>query len=362
MGLTNFSNVQLAEFQARLEGLWAEPQKSKNYQPFADSLKAVLEYQTAVLTPIEDPDIEHDFKVKFVDFAALTPATITQNDDCTNAKGTEGAGKTKTYALDYKKSVTFSVERDQLEKSFIGKDEIVATGLAQAIKSLIEDYNAGIPAVIEANRGDVVVGYAGPTGWTADIVGKEMEITTAQWNPELMIPQMMRVKRLLRNRGGIILDGGSLFNEYYKGMKTQVNSDGKTTAEMFGDIPYRHDLDGFAAATLTDSFYMIDPGTIAIANRAKYPALNRAQWTQGASGSYLRYSIPVSIPGFGSMMMINQGGLQRQNLMIDVQYSIVCDAGKELDTWKLILRAGTFTNPVRNLTGNTGILKFKKVA
>jgi hypothetical protein len=363
MAVANPSNIQLAEQQVRLESIWAEPQRQKSYVPRVDSLKAVLEQQTAILAPIEDSQIEADFKVKWVDHAAITPVSLTQNDDCANTAGSEGLGKTATFALDYRKAATFSVELDQREKSFIDIDEMIATGQASAIKSLLEDFNATIPAAIETNRGTPVAAYVtgGVGPWVLDTPNKELEIPTASWTVANIIPQLMRVKRLARFADAIIMDGGSLFNEYYSALRTEVNADGKTAATMLGDIPYRHDLDGYSAASLTSSFHMIDPGTIAIANRAKYPSLANAKMTNGAAGNYLRYSIPVNIAGLPQMAFVNQGSLIKQSLMMDVQYSIICTGGKELATWKIILRAGIFFNPARLLATNSGILKFTKV-
>lgn len=362
MAVANPTNIQFAEYQAALENIWAQPQKNKNYVPRIDSLKMALGQQTATLAPLEDPDTEKDFKVKWVDHAAETPTDLTQNDDCTNTIGSQGLGKTQTYALDYKKSVTFSVERDQLEKSFIPGSEMVAIGLASKTKDLLESFNATIPAVLNTNRGDVVANYVGgTTGWTLDAVGKRITIASANMVSDQVIPQLLLAKRYARFQGGMIHDSSTLFKDYYKGLKTLVNADGKAVNEMYQDAPYCHDVDGMAAASLSDTFFYIDPGTIAIANRAKYPSLATAKWTQGASGSYLRYSMPISLPDLPQMEFVVGQQLKKQSLMLDVQYSVVCSGGKEFDTWKLILRAGVFVNPVRLLTGNTGILKFVKV-
>jgi hypothetical protein len=363
MALTTFSNVQLAEQQVALDSVWQQPQYQKSYTPRTDSLKAILEQQTAQLQLLEDPNVEYDVRMKWVDHSAITPTSLTQNDDCANPAGSEGTGKTATYALDYKKHATFSVEKDQFEKSFLAQDNAVATGQAQAIKSLLEDFNASIPAILNTNRGTPVAGYGtGMTGWTVDAAApKQITIAAANFKATDIIPQLMKVKRLARFSDALIMDGGSLFNEYYTGLKTQVNADGKTLSEMYGDIPYRHDLEAFPLASLTDSFFVVDPGTLAVANRAKYPPIGSASWTMGAAGSYLRYSVDVNIAGLPQMMFINQGRLIKQGLKMDVQYAIVCSGGKELLTWKFILRAGVFVTPVRNLATNTGILKFTKV-
>jgi hypothetical protein len=363
MALTTFSNVQLAEQQANLENVWAQPQKQKNYTPRVDALKAILEQQTAQLELLEDPNKEYDVRLKWIDHATSAPAAMTQNDDCANTAGTEGVGKTQSYALDYKKSLAFSVEKDQFEKAFSTMDEAIATGQAQVIKTLLEDFNATIPGIINTGRGTPAAAFGtGMTGWTVDAAApKQITIAAANYSAETIIPQLMKVKRLARFSDALIMDGGSLFNEYYKGLKSVVNGEGKLINELYGDIPYRHDMDAFPAASLTDSFFVIDPGTLAVANRAKYPSINNAEWTHGASGSYLRYSIPVSIASLPQLIYVNQGALAKQSLTLDVQYSIICTGGKEFLTWRFMLRAGVFVTPVRNLTTNTGILKFTRV-
>ena len=63
MALTTFSNVQLAEQQVALDSVWQQPQFQKSYTPRTDSLKAILEQQTAQLQLLEDPNMEYDVGV-----------------------------------------------------------------------------------------------------------------------------------------------------------------------------------------------------------------------------------------------------------------------------------------------------------
>ena len=62
------------------------------------------------------------------------------------------------------------------------------------------------------------------------------------------------------------------------------------------------------------------------------------------------------------MMFITQGKMIKQQLLVDVQYSVVCSGAKLYPTWSLKLRAGVFANPIRCNAGNTGILSFVKAA
>jgi hypothetical protein len=143
--------------------------------------------------------------------------------------------------------------------------------------------------------------------------------------------------------------------------------DGKAAQSMYDDLAFRHDLTGFAANGLSAYTFLVDKGSLAIANRSKYPTLQQLAgakdggWTHTAQGSFMRYSIPINMPDLLPMMFISQGKLIKQQLMVDVQYSVVCDNNALKPTWALKLRGGVFANPIRCNTGNTGILSFLKV-
>ncbi len=362
MSLTNFNNIKAAEIQPILDNIWKEPATSKSYGIKANTIKAILENQTAQLSLLEDPEKKNTVSVKWVDFCGDTSTDVTDADDCTPAACGEGSAKKQDYALDIFISDCYSVASEELESSAVDYDTIVATGLASKIKNIVEKFNSKAVAVIAANKGTNP--FPGP--YTYSGVTKDTTVPAVDFGAEKLIPYFMQVAEMNRSQETYILDGGNLFQDYYKATKFANNADGKAAQSMYDDLAFRHDMPGFAANTISDFTFLIDRGALAIANRAKYPALSKLAsmtdggWIHTGSGSIMRYSIPVNVPEFMKMQFVSQGKLVKSTLYIDVQYSVVCTGGLLLPTWKLKLRAGVYANPIRCATGNTGILSFDK--
>jgi hypothetical protein len=364
MSLTNFNNIKAAEVQVVLDNIWAEPSTSKSYSVKAHTIKAILENQTAELKVLENPDQKRDFAIKWVDFCGDTSSDGSEADDCANTAGGEGAAKTETYALDIFIEDSYSVASEELEAAVVDYDQIVATGLSAKIRNMVENFNKKAVAVIAANKG--VNPF--PGNYAYDAVTKDTTISGADFGGEKLIPYFMQVAEMNRSRELYLLDGGNLFQDYYVATKNSLNADGKTANTMYSDFSFRHDMAGFAANDINNETFLIDKGSLAIANRAKYPELSKLAslpdggWIHMSTGSMMRYSIPVNIPDFLPMMFIQQGKLAKQALMIDVQHSVVCVGSVLKPTWALKLRAGVFASPIRCNTGNTGILSFVKGA
>ena len=364
MALTNFSNVKAAEIQPLIDQIWKEPSTSKSYGVKAHTIKAILENQTAQLSLLETSEKKNEVSVKWVDFCGDTSTDGTDADDCDNVKGGEGTAKKKDYALDIFVEDTFSVASEELESSVVDYDNIVATGLAAKIRNIMEKFNSKAVAVIAANKGTNP--YPGP--YSYDGTSKDTTVTGSDFGAEKLIPYFMQVAESNRSMETFLLDGGNLFQDFYKADKYAVNSDGKAAKAMYDDLLFRHDMSGFAANSLSAYTFLIDKGALAIANRAKYPTLQALAgmpdggWIHTNSGNMMRYSIPVNIPDFMPMMFVSQGKLVKRSLMLDVQHSIVCSSDLLYPTWKLKLRAGVFASPIRCNTGNTGILSFLKEA
>jgi hypothetical protein len=365
VALTNFNNIKAAEVQLKLDQIWADPVKSKDYTPIANAVKVVLENQTAELKELEDSEKKRDVSIKWVDFCGDTAEDGAYDDTCVNEKAAEGTAKKVDVALDTFITDKFSVAIEELEGSVISYDEVVATGLAAKIKNIVERFNSKVVAAIEANRG-----YNPFTdgNYTVDnVTDKKTSIPAADMKAEIVFPYLAQVSALNRSNSVYLLDGGNLFQDYNKSLLSVANADGKLGAAFYDQLPYRHDLFGFAANTLSSASYLIDRGSLAIANRAKWPTLQSLTsakdggWIHTSNGNFMRYCIPVNIPSLPTMTFVKQGQLMKQQLLIDVQYSVVCHTdGKLYATWALKLRTGVFANPVRCNANNTGIIKLVK--
>jgi hypothetical protein len=365
MALTNFNNIKAAEIQLKLDQLWKDPQYDKSYTPRANALKTILENQTVTVEPLETPDKLRDVKVKWVDFCGDSSADGAYDDDCATPAGAEGAGKTQTYALDTFPTDKYAVSEEELETAIVSFDEIVAIGLAAKIKNILERANAKVVAAVEANKGDNPY-ITGP--YNVDNVANFTEVPATDFGGEKLIPYLAQVSELNRSSMTYLLDGGNLFQDYYVAEKKALNADGKLANALYQDLPFRHDLFGFAANNLADSTYLIDKGALAIANRAKFPALKSISgtsdggWIHTDTGSFMRYSIPLNIPTLPAMTFVSQGALKKQVLLMDIQYAKKCTATKIIHNWFMKLRFAILANPVRCDANNTGIIKFKKVA
>lgn len=366
MSLTNFSNIQAAEVQVQLENYWKEPSTAKSYTARANTVKAILENQTAVLSTLEDPEKKRDLIIQWVDFCGDTSDDGADADDCAPEVCAEGAGKTQPKALDIFITDCFSVSQEELETATSSFEEIVALGTAAKLKNMIQNFNTKAVAVIAANAGTNP--FPGDYSYAAGLT----TVPATDYGAEALIPYLMQVKELNLSTDSFLLDGGSLFKDFYIATKghsgsTTGGANGVPISDLYADLPFRHDLPGFAANSITDETFMIDRGALAIANRAKFPSLQKLAgmrdggWIHTGSGNIMRYSIPINMSDVAPMTFISQGRLIKQSLMVDVQYAVICDTdGKLRPTWSFKLRAGVFTNPIRCNTGNTGILAFKK--
>lgn len=341
MAVGDFTPTRLAEIQLKVSEMWANPQTAKNYTANGETVKAIIENQTAEIKPLEDPEKLRDVTVKWVDFCGDTAIDTTNADQCPMDQDCgEGEGKTKTYALNIFIEDCFAVNEDKLETSIFSVEEVVAKGLLAKKKNILERFNAKALAVIVANMG--VNPYEGDfahidagTGYT--------EVQKKDFNIETMYPYWALVTALQRSNSAFVLDGGNLFQAAILAMKNAANSDGKLDQGLFAMMPYYQDLFGFARNDIAANSYLIDRGSMAVATRSKYPVTPRVI---GGSVNQTRYSVPLEgLPG----------------IMLDVQYQPVCSADTILHKWNLKLRAGVFVNPTMCDDDNTGILGFTKV-
>lgn len=342
MAAGDFTPTKLAEVQLRVDQMWAEPQTSKNYTANGESVKAVLENQTATISALEDPEKLKEVAVKWIDFCGDTSRDTQHADQCPidEACG-EGEGKTKSYALDIFIEDCFAVREEDLETSIFSMEDVIAKGMLAKQKNILERFNTKTIAAIDAGKGDSPYAGAGTIG--TENLGYT-EITTANYTIDKIYPYWMQVMALQRSNSAFLLDGGNFFQQWILAQKTAANDNGKLSQGLVDMLNYYQDLFGFAKAGVASNTYLVDKGAVAIANRAKFPVTPKEY---GHGVAQTRYSIPLA---------------QLPQLKLDVTYTNVCDADTILHKWNMKLRAGVFVNPTMCDAGNTGILGFKKVA
>lgn len=342
MAVGDFTPTRLSEIQLKMDEMWAEPQNEKTYAANGETVKAILENQTATFKDLEDPEKLKDVSVNWLDFCS-TSATETQAaDQCPmDAACPEGESKSKNYALDIFLETCYSVNEDKLEDNLFSVEEVVAKGLMKAQKDIIELFNKKAIAVLVANMG--VNPYDGEPGVYNAVTGFT-DVERKNFNIETMYPYWALVMALQRSNNAFVLDGGNLYQQALVALKNAANSDGKLDLGLFEMFPFYQDLFGFASTGNSANTFLVDRGAVAVATRAKYPVEPR--WI-GGTVQQTRYQIPLEqLPG----------------ISLDVAYQPVCANDTILHKWNLKLRAGVFVNPILCDEDNTGILGFHKIA
>lgn len=342
MAQGDFTPTKLAEIQLKADEIWSEPQNQKSYTANGDTVKAIQAQQTAVIEPLNLKSKKYDVSINWVDFCGDTATDVTDADDCPVTVTGEGEGKSEDYALDIFIEDHFSVTEEKFDDNIFNVDEVVAKGLLAKQKNILERFNAKALAVIDANKGVNpflgigAVGTLGNLGYTT--------IAEANMTIEKMYPYLVQVAQMNRSNNAFVLDGGNLFQQYVLAAAKFANADGKLDGNLLQYFDYVADLHGAARNAVTDISYLIDRGSIAIANRSKYPIVPREY---GHEVAQTRYSAPLAqIPG----------------LNLDVIYTNKCVADQIVHVWSMKLRAGVFVNPIMCDANNTGILGFKKIA
>lgn len=331
-----FTPVLLGEVQVKLEQMWKEPQYSKFYEVRGESVKAVLDNQTATFPELQDPSKKKDVAVKWVDFCDNVATTVTEKDSCDNTGCDEPDPKTQTYKLDTFIESCFTISDEDYQTTIIDRDATIAKGWMAQIRNIIELFNTKVIAKIEANAG--VNPYAGDF----EIDGNTTNISKADFTIEKVYPYLMLVMKMLRSNSAFILDGQNLFQAKILADAYKLNADGKVDNSLFSKFPYYNDLLGFIEAGVADKTYAIDYGALAIVTRGKYGRIHEAgndttRWT------------------------LNLGAYGYPELNVDVQYHLSCVDGDLVHSWKFKLRALIAVNPITCDAGNTGIQSFTKV-
>lgn len=335
-----FTPTELVELQVKLEQMWKEPQYSKFYKVRGESVRAVLDNQTAQLTELENPNKKREISIKWADWCDQTATTVTDVDSCVNEDCDEPDPKAQDYALDTFIEDCFTVSDEDFQTSVLDKEETIAKGWMAKIRNILELFNTKVIAKIEANAG------VNPFAGDFTVVGNTTNIPKSQFTIENVYPYLMQVMALLRSDRSYILDGQNLFQAKILAEKLRLNADGKLDFSLFEEFPYYNDILGFSKAGVSNKTYAIDYGALAIASRAKYPAV-----PIDAGNDKQRWSMSLANYGF-------------PELKIDIQYQLICDedTGGLVHSWKFKLRSLIAVNPITCDEDNTGIQSFTKVA
>lgn len=348
--MADFSNSQLLDFNLKAENVWSNGTQAQNFVSHADSAKALLEHQTATFKELDDKDKDHKVKIMWLDACAIEDEDCVEN--CT-LDGDPLNDNYKDYEYDMCRKVDFSVNRDTLRSSQYNRDEVIAKGLAMAIKRLDEWWAVQVLLKAKAFAGVNVA--ASP--WTFDDATMTTQVPTASYNLT-MIAYLIKQAMLNQMNAPFYLEKGDLFVPVKNAEFDNGNADGKGNNARANALDMTFDMWNFAKSGITEDMFAIDSSAMAMKTYARNPD----------TPTLLGGDIQQTIYTVASQML--------PGVRYDVYYGLTCQSAtvggkirtQYVDTWRLETTGLIALNPeacevtVGGETYNpTGVLSYSQV-
>jgi hypothetical protein len=270
MAAGNFTPSQLLEVRLKAEQMWTDSQLAASLKPEAEAARAVLEHQTARFDVLNDTEKDRVVKVTFIDACGVQATDCTATCDIT---GTELSTGAKEYKANLCQQASFSVNVTKLRTNDYGSSEVVAQGLAAAVKALDEWWAQKVLAKIKTFAGVNVA----PAPFIYDATAKTTKFTDldpAVYRSNLqLLANFVQQAKLNRIANPYIIDNGTFFVDMLNAAFDSGNAEGKGYAarlRAFENMLY-DDQFNFAAAGLTDSLFMVGSGAVAFKTVNKHP-------------------------------------------------------------------------------------------
>jgi hypothetical protein len=336
----NLTPSALLAIKLKAEQMWADAQFATDYEVNAQAAVALLENQTARITPLEQSDKDHSVTVNWVKAAVADEAVET---NCTLSEDElDTAGK--SYALDIERKAGFSINEEKLRTNSYNLEELAARGQMSAIKALDEFWARQVLLKAKAFAGTNA--YPTPHAW--DAVNGTTNVTTANYTRKLY-SYMVRVATQMKINAPYFIDNSSLFEDFLNAEIDAANGEGKGDGTRARALRMYTDFFNFGTAALAEDTFMINRSAMAMATQNRFSSTPRVV---GGKIQQTVYTVRSRVlPG----------------IEYDVYYTIDCVTngvtGKAewVDVWRFQTRGGIFLNPEAN-DGFGGVLSFTKVA
>lgn len=353
MATAAFDDVKLREVRTTMENMWGDAQMRKNYTAKADSLNAIINRQTANGQALNNPrDKDVDVRVNWLKLGDETVQTfdpILVGPAVCSIDGPELEAGSQDYRLRIGAEKTFMIEEtgsawgEGLRDVDVTFQQLVAQGLLQTRKALVEDANVRVLAKLDSfsggNKYTTATYTDNPTTPTGDTI-----IPAADFNARTLLPYLARVQMMNRYVDPYILDGGLLWDDMFIAQVGAAGTDQVKLQSLFGQFDITEDMWNFAKAAVDDRAYLVDRNAVAFFSKNHYTTAVREL---GVNGLY-NYAMPL--PELSG------------NHYADVVYQFKCIDDKYYHVYKLILRYDLLLNPVIGDADLTGVLAFRKGA
>lgn len=320
MAAGEFSASQLLEVRLKAEQMWTDSQLAASLKPEAEAARAVLAHQTARFDVFDDINKDKKVKVTFIDACGVQAQDCVESCDISGNELSTGA---KEYEPNICQIASFSVDVTKLRTNDYGSSEVVAQGLAAAVKALDEYWSQKVLAKLKTFAGVNVA----PNPFTYDSTNKTTvfnSLDPAIYKSNLqLLANFIQQAKLNRIAMPYIIDNGTFFVDMLNAAFDSGNAEGKGYAarlKAFADMLY-DDQFNFGAAGLTDSLFMIGSGAVAFKTVNKHPDVPTLI---GGKVQQTIYTIPSNL---------------LPNVKYDVTYTIECKivGGKKhyVHVWEL---------------------------
>lgn len=300
-----FSASQLLEVRLKAEQMWTDSQLAASLKPEAEAARAVLAHQTARFDVFDDINKDKKVKVTFIDACGVQAQDCVESCDISGNELSTGA---KEYEPNICQIASFSVDVTKLRTNDYGSSEVVAQGLAAAVKALDEYWSQKVLAKLKTFAGVNVA----PNPFTYDNTNKTTvfnSLDPAIYKSNLqLLANFIQQAKLNRIAMPYIIDNGTFFVDMLNAAFDSGNAEGKGYAarlKAFADMLY-DDQFNFGAAGLTDSLFMIGGGAVAFKTVNKHPDVPTLI---GGKVQQTIYTIPSNL---------------LPNVKYDVTYTIEC--------------------------------------
>lgn len=318
MAAGDFSATQLTAITLRAQEMWAKNPGAAP-PPNVATVNAVIGNQNARVADLEDKDKDKQVKITWVNACALAVSDCTPDCDIT---GPELESAATTYDLDLCKEVKFSVDETKLRTNTLTFEELAAPGLSTAIGALDQWYNLQMLLHLKTFAGTNAI----PAPWT--YAAGTTTIPAASYNRAIVANVIYQA---MRNgfSNPYFINNGDLYVDWLNAQLDSRNANGAGDAARIAELDRMvFDLQGFYTAGLTESLFMVNPGAVAMATKARNPNVPKVM------KDVTHYTVPSrAIPG----------------VTYDAFYQLTCTAvGSEshyIHSWKLKTRGGIFLNP-----------------
>lgn len=335
--------VSLPELYRSIDVAWSDAIWRTQFQAQADSVKTLLQNQTARVQPGElvsgsnQNAKKRTVKVYWQNTCAIT--TGAETDECVVAT-TELTDSSEDYAITNSREASFKTSWKVHRTVPHEFNETIAKGLLKAGKELDEYLSAQFLAFLAANNGAFEnTPSVGAASGGAD--ANVWEINATDWNVDLMM-EFALAARHARFDAPYMLHGENLWRERFKAGQYAANDDGRGENNLFGVLPMFWDPIGFGAASVQTESFLVNRSSCALAT-VNYFDTAPSEF----AGNHRMYKIASrNLPG----------------VMYDVHEMETCTSDDMVVSYKVLANYEFLLNPLGCAADRTGILQFSKVA